>query len=169
MCVYVRELRDQEGRKLQRIVRHDRDRIKVRRAQVVLASAQGAKAPDIASRFYFSVQYVRSIIKRFDEDGFDALGPRWSDGPQPKFSDEQRSLIVETALCPPDLLGRPFTRWSLAKLRDFLLEEKIVASISLETIRRVLRTHRVKFRRSKSWKECNDPQLASKKRQSVAM
>jgi len=43
-----------------------------------------------------------------------------------KFTEEQCSLIIETALCLPDLLGEPHRRWSLPRLRDFLAREKIV-------------------------------------------
>jgi transposase len=163
MCLYVRELRLTEGRKLQGILRRERNRIKLRRAQVVLASAQGSKIPDIARRFYFSPQHVRAIIKDFNANGFDALVPKYAGGRPAKFSQEQHSLIVETALCPPDLLGQPFRRWSLAKLRDFLVAERIVESISLETIRQILRANKVRLQRTKTWKECNDPKLRSKK------
>jgi transposase len=163
MCLYVRNIGMAEGRKLQRIVRSGRDRIKMRRAQVVLASAQGSKVPDIARRLYFSPAHVRTIIRSFNTDGFDALVPKYGTGRPKKFSEEQRSLIVETALCPPDLLGQPFTRWSLAKLRDFVVEEGIVESISVETLRQMLRNAKVKLRRRKTWKECNDPKLRSKK------
>ena len=55
-------------------------------------------------------------------------------------------------------------RWSLAKLRDFIVAEKIVESISIETIRQILRADKVKLRRTKTWKECNDPKLRSKKK-----
>ena len=48
MCLYVRNIRMPEGRKLQRMVRRDANRIKMRRAQVILASDQGSKVPDIA-------------------------------------------------------------------------------------------------------------------------
>jgi transposase len=163
MCLYVRDIGIAEGRRLQRIVRGGRDRIQVRRAQVILASAQGSKAPGIARRLYFSAAHVRTIIKSFNVDGFEALVPKYGIGRPAKFSEEQRSLIIETALCPPDLLGRPFTRWSLAKLQDFVIGERIVDSISLETIRQMLRGAKVKLRRTKTWKECNDPELASKK------
>jgi transposase len=152
-----------EGRRLQRIVRSDPNRIKMRRAQVVLVSAQGSKVPDIAKRLYFSEAHVRTILKAFNDDGFAGLAPKYGGGRPPKFSEEQRSLIIETALCPPGLLGQPFTRWSLAKLRDFLVQERIVGSISIETLRQMLRGAKVKLRRTKTWKECNDPQLASKK------
>ena len=163
MCLYVRELTVAEGRRLQEIVRHDRNRIKMRRAQVVLASAQGGKVPAIARRLYFSPQHVRTILKGFNDHGFAALVPKYGVGRPPAFSAEQQSLIVEAALCPPDLLGWPFRRWSLEKLRDHLRREKIVPSISLETLRQLLKARRVRLQRTKTWKECNDPALASKK------
>lgn len=163
MCLYVRDIKMHEGRRLQQIVRKDRNRIKVRRAQVILASAQGSKVPAIAERFYFSPQHVRTIIKAFNAEGFDALVPKHGGGRPPTFTAEQRSLIVENALCPPDLLGRPFKRWSLEKLREFVVAEKIVESISIETIRQILKNAKVRLRRTKTWKECNDPKLPSKK------
>jgi len=163
VCLYVRNITSPEGRRLQRIVRSDSDRIKMRRAQVILASAQGSKVPDIAARLYFSEAHVRHIIKAFNAEGFAGLVPKYGIGRPPKFSEEQRSLIIETALCPPGLLGQPFTRWSLEKLRDFLIPQRIIDSISIETLRQMLKGAKVKLRRTKTWKECNDPALASKK------
>jgi transposase len=164
MCLYVCNISMPEGRKLQRMVRGDANRIEMRRAQVVLASDQGTKVPDIARRFYFSEAHVRTIIKSFNEAGFSALEPKYGIGRPKKFTEEQRSVIIETALCPPDLLGEPYRRWSLAKLRDFLKREKIVDAIAVETVRQMLKTAKVKIRRTKTWKECNDPNLASKKK-----
>jgi transposase len=163
MCLYVRDLRIDEGRKLQNIVRRGCDRIKVRRAQIILASNQGSKVPDIARRLYFSEQHVRNIIKAFNQDGFEALSAKYGGGRPAKFTEEQRSLIIETALCPPDLLGQPFRRWSLAKLREYIIEDGIVESIGMETLRQMLKGAKVRLRRTKTWKECNDPQLKSKK------
>ncbi len=164
MCLYVREITLAEGRKLQNIIRRASNRIKMRRAQIIMASAQGSKVSAIAERLYFSDQHIRAIIKDFNATGFEALVPKYGGGRPPRFSAEQRSLIVETALCPPDFLGQPFMRWSLAKLRDFMVAEKVVTSISIETIRQILRANKVKLRRTKTWKECNDPKLRSKKK-----
>jgi len=163
MCLYVRDIGIAEGRQLQRILRRSRDRIKVRRTQVVLSSAQGFKVPEIAKRLFFSPQHIRTIIKEFNSQGSAALKPKYCKGRPREFTEEQHSLIAEIALCPPDLLGQPFTRWSLAKLRDYVIAEKIVKSISIETLRQLLRTRKVKLRRTKTWKECNDPRLAPKK------
>ena len=94
MCLYVRNITVPEGRKLQRMVRGDASRIKMRRAQVVLASDQGTKVPGIARRFYFSEAHVRSIIKSFNEAGFPALEPKYGIGRPKKFTEEQRSIII---------------------------------------------------------------------------
>ena len=169
MCLYVREISFAEGRRLQQIVRRDKDRIKVRRAQVVLASTQGSKIPDIARSLYFSAGHVRAIIKEFNVDGFDALKPKYGGGRPPEFGEEQKSIILEIALCPPNLLGRPFRRWSLEKLREYVVEKRVVRSISIETIRQMLREKGIRLQRTKTWKECNDPELASKKNGSAGM
>ena len=164
MCLFVGNITMPEGRKLQRLVRRGANRIRMRRAQVVLASDQGSRVPDIARRFYFSEAHVRTIIKSFNDEGFSALEPKYGIGRPKKFTEEQRSLVIETALCPPDLLGEPYRRWSLPKLRDFVMGEGIVDSIAIETVRQMLETAKVKIRRTKTWKECNDPKLASKKK-----
>ena len=163
MCLYVRELRMDEGQKIQRILRRSTNRVKVRRAQVVLASEQGYKAPAIAELVHYSEHHVRAIIKQFNQQGLKALEATARSGRPPDFTEDDRALIAETAKCPPDLLGCPFKRWSLEKLRQYLVTEKIVSSISIETLRTILHERKVRLRRTKTWKECNDPRLKTKK------
>lgn len=38
----------------------------------------------------------------------------------------------------PRFLGRPFSCWSLAKLRDYLIKSGRVATISIVAVRRIL-------------------------------
>src|SRR5512146_2990362 len=122
MCLYVRELSMVEGQQLQQVLRRSKNRIKVRRTQVVLASAQGFKVPAIATMLHFSEQHVRHLVRELNQHGLQVLEPKERSGRPPKFSEEQISLMAETALCPPDLLGLPFTRWSLEKLRAYVLK-----------------------------------------------
>jgi len=163
MCLYVRELKMSEGKQIQRILRRSTSRVKVRRAQVVLASEQGYKVPDIAELVNYSEHHVRAIIKEFNGGGLEALEPKSRSGRPREFTEDDKALIAETAKCPPDLLGCPFKRWSLEKLREYLVAEKVVCSISIETLRTILHERKVKLRRTKTWKECNDPRLKSKK------
>ncbi|MEU4680931.1 helix-turn-helix domain-containing protein [Micromonospora sp. NPDC023737] len=85
-------------------------------------SAQAQPAPDIAHLLKTSEDYVRDVIHAFNERGFDALDPKWS-GNAPKRIDEQtHEWICVIARCDPRFLGRPFSCWSLTKLRDYLID-----------------------------------------------
>ncbi len=66
--------------------------------------------------------------------------------------------ICKVALSPPQkLIG--MSVWSLEKLRQYLQEQKIVGSISLEWLRQVLRRHKIRWRHTKTWKDSNDPRF----------
>lgn len=54
--------------------------------------------------------------------------------------------------------------WSLPKLRDYLVEQEIVASISIERLRQILRERRVRWRHTKTWKDSADPDFWPKYR-----
>ncbi|MGY3520289.1 helix-turn-helix domain-containing protein [Micromonospora sp. PTRAS2] len=74
--VFVRQVSMAEGQRLQRITRTAKDPVKVRGAIVVLMSAQGQPAPDIAHLLTATEDYVRDVIHAFNERGFDALDPK---------------------------------------------------------------------------------------------
>jgi transposase len=54
--------------------------------------------------------------------------------------------------------------WSLPKLRDYLVQQGIVRSISVEWLRRLLRRYKVRWRHTKTWKESTDPDFWPKYR-----
>ncbi|MFD0385868.1 transposase [Streptomyces stramineus] len=83
--VFVRPVTMDEGRKLQRISRTAKDPVKLRRAIVVLMSAQGQAVKDITTLMQVGEDYVRDVIHAFNERGFDALDPKWS-GDAPRRS-----------------------------------------------------------------------------------
>ena len=56
------------------------------------------------------------------------------------------------------------TQWSLAKLREYLIEQKIIGVNSLEWLRVLLRRSQVHWRHTKTWKESNDPEFWPKYR-----
>lgn len=53
--------------------------------------------------------------------------------------------------------------WSLAKLREHLIETGVVESISPETVRKILAERGISFQRTKTWKESTDPGFELKK------
>jgi transposase len=111
-------------------------------------------------------QWVRKIIHRFNEGGVEAVSwyPSYCNAGGPvKFFAEVTEQIAEVALSPAkQLIG--MTVWSLPKLRDYLVEQKIVASISLERLRQILRARKISWRHTKTWKESTDPQFWPKYR-----
>ncbi|MFC5144665.1 helix-turn-helix domain-containing protein [Streptomyces aureoversilis] len=66
----------EEGRKLQRISRTAKDPVKLRRAILVLTSAQGQTVKDITVLMQVGEDYVRDVIHAFNEQGLDALDPK---------------------------------------------------------------------------------------------
>ena len=76
--VFVRPVSMEEGRRLHRISRTAKDPVRLRRAIVVMMSAQGQSVPDIASLMQVSADYVRDVIHAFNDRGFDAMDPKWS-------------------------------------------------------------------------------------------
>lgn len=164
MCIYVRNITNEEESRLKAILRRSDDSIKVKRSQIILASAQKRRVPEICRSFGFSRDYVCDIIHNFDKVGFQALESKYENcGKEPKFTEDNRKEIIDAALSKPNDLGLPFTCWSLEKLKDFVVNQRGIKPISIETIRRILIENGIRNRHIKTWKESNDPEFESKK------
>ncbi|WP_285705275.1 IS630 family transposase [Microtetraspora sp. NBRC 16547] len=162
--VRVREIDDDEGNRLLRIVRRGTGSVVTwRRAQMVLLSAQGMSTGQIAKVAFTSEDRVRDVIHNFNADGFDSLYPKYKGGRAPVFTLPQRREIKKIAKSKPAEHGLPFSRWSLTKLADFLVAEGVVEDISHEGLRELLRAEGVSFQAVKTWKGSRDPDYAAKK------
>jgi transposase len=160
----VREIEDDEGRRLVRIVRRGTGSVVTwRRAQMVLLSAQGMDAAAIAKVAFTSEDRVRDVIRNFNADGFGSLYPKYKGGRPPKFTLPQRREIKKIAKSRPGEHGLPFSAWSLSKLADFVVAEGVVDDISHEGLRTLLREEGVTFQRIKTWKASKDPDYEAKK------
>ncbi len=162
--LHVREIDDDEGRRLVRIIRRGGGSVVTwRRAQMVLLSAQGMAVPAIAKVAFTSEDRVRDVIRNFSADGFDSLYPKYKGGHPPKFTLGERREIKKLAKSKPAEHDLPFSTWSLAKLADFVVAEGVVDDISHEGLRVLLREEGVSFQRIKTWKASKDPDYAAKK------
>ena len=160
----VREIDDDEGQRLVRIVRRGSGSVVTwRRAQMVLLPAQGMDAAAIAKVAFTSQDRVRDVIRNFNADGFSSLYPRYKGGRPPKFTLAQRREIKKIAKSRPAEHDLPFSTWSLPKLAEFLVAEGVVDDISHEGLRMLLREEGVTFQRLKTWKAGKDPDYAAKK------
>ncbi|AZQ40957.1 IS630 family transposase [Streptomyces cyaneochromogenes] len=168
--MFVRAVSMEEGRRLQRISRSSKDPIRLRRAIVVLMSAQGQTVKDITSLMQVGEDYVRDVIHAFNERGFDALDPKWSGGRRPVISERVREhirLIARTS--PADWGVTGFATWSLSKLAEHLIDRHVVPRISRETLRRILREGKVCWQTTTTWKASTDPDFIAKMHRILAL
>ncbi|MEV6537258.1 IS630 family transposase [Streptomyces sp. NPDC051639] len=162
--VRVRRLTDQEGQKLQQIVRRgSTSSVRFRRAMMLLASAGGNRVPVIAQLVQADEDTVRDVIHRFHEIGLACLDPRWAGGRPRLLSTDDEDFVVQTATTRPTKLGQPFTRWPIRKLAAYLRKfHGRVIRIGREALRRLLARRGITFQRAKTWKESPDPDREAK-------
>ncbi|WP_323179358.1 IS630 family transposase [Streptomyces sp. NBC_00198] len=162
--VRVRRLTDQEGQKLQQIVRRgSTSSVRYRRALMLLASAGGNRVPVIAQLVQADEDTVRDVIHRFNEIGLACLDPRWAGGRPRLLTTDDEDFVVQTATTRPTNLGQPFTRWSIRKLAAYLRRvHGRVIRIGREALRCLLLRRGITFQRTKTWKESLDPERDAK-------
>jgi transposase len=160
--VRARRLTDEEGQRLLSIVRRGKHgTIQVRRAMMIMASASGTTA--IATLVAADEDTVRDVIHAFNDQGLAALDPHWAGGRPRLISDDDEEFIVATAKKRPEVVGRPFTHWSLRKLVDYLADNPArIVKISRERLRVLLHQRRISLQRTRTWKESKDPDKDTK-------
>ncbi|WP_424886799.1 IS630 family transposase [Streptomyces sp. XH2] len=162
--VRVRRLTDQEGQKLQQIVRRgSTSSVRYRRAMMLLASAGGNRVPVIARLVQADEDTVRDVIHRFNEIGLACPDPRWAGGRPRLLTPDDEDFVVQTATTRPAKPSQPFTRWSVRKLADYLRKvHGRIIRIGREALRCLLRRRGITFQRTKTWKESPDPDRNAK-------
>ena len=163
--IYVRPLTLTESRQLE-AARRSSNAFRVRRAQIVLASAGGHSAKPIAQLIGGSVQTVRNVIRTFNTDGLACLAKRSN---RPKSAkptldtaqcDQLRHLLHQS----PRRFGKPTGLWTLALAAQVCHEQGLtVRPLSDETIRRAIKRLGANWKRAKHWITSPDPQYARKK------
>ena len=140
---YIVRLTDQERCELLVVVKKLKGTSqKVRRAQILLkADANGPNWTDqrIAEAFECRTKTVENVRQRLVEEGFvQALnGAKRTQPAVEKLLDgEQEAQIIATRLGPPPA---GYANWTLRLLARKVVELKIVAAISYETVRRTLK------------------------------
>jgi transposase len=161
--VRARRLTDQEGSRLQQIVRRGKHgSVRVRRAMIIMASASGTPVPAIARLVAADEDTVRDVVHLFNRKGLAALDPQWAGGRPRLISDEGIAVIVEAATTRPEKLGLPFTHWSLRKLAAYLSGSSPPVAVGRERLRQILHEQGISFQRTRTWKESTDPDRDAK-------
>jgi transposase len=168
--LYVRPLTDAERTQLE-AERRASEAFRVRRAQIVLASARGQSPKPIAQLVGCAVQTVRNVIHAFNTQGLACVA---------KQSTRPKSVapILDAAHCErlqhilhqsPRTYGKPTGVWTLALAAQVCQEQGVTERcLRDETIRQALKRLRTNGKRAKHWITSPDPQSARKKSGAIA-
>jgi transposase len=143
-----------------------KDPFVIRRSQIVLASARGEKAIDIAKTLGCDDETVRNVIKGFNQDGIAVLqeGSRRPHSTQAAFASESVEQLKEMLHQSPRNFGKATSLWTLDLAAEISYENKLIKErVSGETIRATLKRFGMKWTRAKHWITSPDPDYEQKK------
>jgi transposase len=133
----------------------------VRRAQIVLASAQGQSAKPLAQPLGCSVQTVRHVIRAFNVEGMRCLAQRATrpTSAKPTRDAAQCEQLRHLPHQSPRLFGKPTGLWTLALAAQVCHEQGLTGRrLSDETIRRTIKRLGAHWKRATHWITRPDPE-----------
>lgn len=140
------------------------------RARIILLSDEGLDAYEIEKALNVHHKTCLLWIRRFNQEGLAGIRLKPKGGSKPDFPGEVRERIVTIAKTSPRDLGLSFGTWSLRTLVWYLTRrERVVESISHETIRRILNEAGLRYRRSRKVLTSRDPEYELKKSESKGL
>ncbi len=123
----------------------------VGRARAVLLLEQGSRYTPTARQVGLSERNLRKWARRFLDQGEAGLREQPRPGRAPVFSPQVALYVVKLACERPDQVGRSLSHWNCSDLARQLKADGIVQSISSETIRGILQSHKLKPWRYHLW------------------
>lgn len=164
--IYVRELTEQERRTLEQGLRSS-SAFTVRRCQMLLSSAAGKTANQIAVELHCSGQGVREVIHAFEREGVGCLQEKSHARrePQSAFDEAGRDRLREAIRQSPRQFGHETSVWTLALLAETCEREGIASrSVSADNVGSVLREMGIDWRRAKDRIRSPDGHYAHRKK-----
>jgi transposase len=163
--ISVRTLTDEERQQLEAGLRAS-EAFVLRRCQILLASARGQRAPEIAAVVGCDDDTVRKVIKAFNAEGVGVLQRR-STRPhhtQAAFTPENAQRLRELLHRSPREFGKASSVWTLELAADVSFEQRLTAErVTDETIRLTLKRLGIGWKRAKRWITSPDPEYVRKK------
>ena len=163
--IYVRELTDEERAALTAGLR-SRDAFVLRRCQILLASASGKRAAQIAAELGCDTDTALNAINAFNRRGQVALKAgssvahtiyRGFDAAQ---AEQLRALLHQS----PRTFGKATSVWTLELAAEVSCEQGVTPErVSREAVRTALKRLGVRWKRAKQWITSPDPAYARKK------
>jgi transposase len=163
--IYVRALTEDEQAALQAGLR-SREAFVLRRCQILLASAGGKRASQIATELGCDTDTALNAINAFNRRGLEALTPG-STMPhhiELGFDAAAAERLGELLHQSPRDFGKATSLWTLELAAEVSFEQGITAErLSREAVRTALQRLGVKWKRARQWITSPDPAYARKK------
>jgi transposase len=162
--LFVRELTNSERQALQVGLR-SREAFTLRRAQILLASADGQRPSLIASRLGCAVGTVRNTIHAFEREGAHCLTEkkRGPQNAQPVLDEAKAGPFKGILHQSPRHFGKARSTWTLDLLADVAFEQGLTPRrLSHEAVRQAVKRLVHGWKRAKTWITSPDPAYARK-------
>ena len=167
--IFVRSFSENERATLRAGLRSG-DAFRLRRCQILLASAEERTPRQIAKHLGCSDQTVRNVNRYFEREGVECL-KRKSSAPksrQPELDEAKREGLRALLHTSPRNFGKQRSLWTLNMVAEVCFEQGLTkALVSDETIRDALRRMGVKWKRARDWITSPDPQYVRKKKREI--
>ena len=163
--VFVRPVTDAEREQLEAGLRSS-DAFVLRRCQIILASARGQHATQIARNLGCDDETARRVIRAFNESGVDCLkkGSRRPHTTHAAFDATRAEKLRAVLHQSPRAFAKPTSLWTLDLAADVSFEEGLTPErVTGETIRATLARLEIRWQRAKKWITSPDPEYARKK------
>ena len=164
--IFVRPLSDAERNTLEAGLRSP-DAFTLRRCQILLASADGQNAYQIAGNLGCNPQTVRNAIHIFNQEGLQEALQRGSNRPHTihrSFDEEGAEALRQMLHRSPREFGKQSSLWTMEMAALVSFEEGLTKErISGETVRATLARMGVRWQRAKHWITSADPLYERKK------
>jgi transposase len=162
--IFVREPSAAERARLEAALRAS-DAFTVRRAQIVLLSADGHRPREIARGLRCATRTVRNGIRAFNAAGVAALeaGSSRPKSAAPVLGEAALGRLRAILHQPPRAFGHARSTWTLALPAEAARAEGLSETVlSVETVRQALLRLGVGWKRAKRWLTSPDPAYAQK-------
>jgi transposase len=168
--LFVRELTAAERQELQAGLR-SREAFTLRRAQILLASAESQRPSQIAARVGCAIGTVRNTIHAFEKEGAGCLGEK-KRGPkdaQPILGEAKADPLQGILHQSPRRFGKARSTWTLDLLADVAFKQGLTPRrLSHEAVRQAVKRLGSGWKRAKQWITSPDPAYARKKKRATA-
>ena len=131
------------------------------RARIVLACADHDGARAVARAVGVAERTVRRWRQRFEHEGMAGLRDRPRPGHPPSIGPVARLEIIARA-CDVPAREHGQSGWTLDRLRERVLSDRVVPAISRSTVQRILERGDLKPHRIRGWLHSTDPEFRPK-------